>query len=355
MFLKSISLQNFRNYTKSEFNFDKNTTLIIGPNASGKTNFLEAIFFLSRGGSLKTEKDEQVVRFGEEIARLSGLIGEVGLEVIIAKAGGERSINQKKYKVNGVSKKRIDFVGNLLAVVFSPLDLDMVVGSPSLRRNFLNSVLEQTDIDYRKNLLEFTKALRQRNALLERVRESGVRDERQFEYWDSILIKTGTVITKKREELINFFNNSKKDIFDFTIFYDKSIISKDRLSQYKNAELGAGVTLVGPHRDDFSLHMFNNEIQTTHDVKFFGSRGQQRLVVLQLKLFELEFIEKKLSERPILLLDDIFSELDREHINLVLEMLGKQQTIITTTHRDLAEGGFLKEASVVELVSDGKI
>jgi DNA replication and repair protein RecF len=357
MFLKNLILQNFRNYSKSEFSFDKNTTIIVGPNASGKTNFLEAIFFLARSKSFKTDKDEQVMRFGEEVARLSGEIipksnttnNKVNLEVIIASKEMGRGVSQKKFLVNGVSKKRIDFVGNLLVVLFSPLDLDMVIGSPSLRRNFLNSVLETTDMEYRRSLLEFTKALRQRNALLERARETGARDEKQFEYWDNILTKTGVIITQKREELINFFNSSQKDIFDFMIFYDKSVISKERLLQYKQAEFGAGVTLVGPHRDDFATHMFDNKTRGTHDVKFFGSRGQQRLVVLQLKLFEIEFVEKMKSSRPILLLDDIFSELDEEHIELVLEIIGKQQTFITTTHKELVKDSFLKDAGVIEL------
>lgn len=350
MFLNNLSLQNFRNYSKSEFNFSKNTTLIVGPNASGKTNFLEAIFFLSKGESFRTDKDDRVIRFEEEISRLSGLIDKIELEVIIASGKMDsRGISKKKYMVNGVLKKRLDFIGNFLSVLFSPLDLDMVVGSPSLRRSFLNGVLEAVDIDYRIALLEFTKALRQRNALLEKARESGVRDEKQFEYWDAILIEKGEVITQKREYLINFFNNSQKEIFDFVLFYDKSVISKERLWQYKEAELGAGVTLVGPHRDDFSVHMFNNKAQSTHDVKFFGSRGQQRLVILQLKLFELEFVEKKHSERPVLLLDDIFSELDSEHIHLVLEMIGKQQTIITTTHKELIPKKVLDKVEIISL------
>ena len=349
MYLRQLSLQNFRSYKKQDFNFSKDITVIVGPNTSGKTNFLEAIFFLSRGESFKTDKDEQVIRFGEEIARISGLVSEVRLEVIIASGTMGRGASQKKYMVNGVVKRRLDFVSNLVAVLFSPLDLDMIVGSPILRRNFLNSVIEAVDVDYRIAYLEFTKALRQRNALLERARETGIRDEKQFEYWDNILIKSGQNVIQKREELIKFINNSQKDVFDFIIIYDKSVISKERLLQYKDQELGAGVTLVGPHRDDFSITMFDNSLQTTHDVKFFGSRGQQRLVVLQLKLLELEFIAQKIGERPILLLDDIFSELDSGHINLVLDIINKQQTIITTTHKEFIPKKMLDKVQIVSL------
>ena len=349
MFFNHLYLHNFRNYTKSEFSFSKDTTLIVGPNTSGKTNFMEAVFFLSTGKSFRTDKDEQAIRFGEEVGRLSGLVDEIKLEVVIASKTMGAGISKKKYMVNGVVKRRVDFMGNLQAVLFSPLDLDMIVGSPVLRRNFLNSVLESTDTEYRIALLEFTKGLRQRNALLERARETGVRQEKQFEYWDNILIKTGEVVTQKREEFIKFINNSQKDIFDFMMIYDKSVISKERLLQYKGQELGAGVTLVGPHRDDFSVHMFDNALQTTHDVKFFGSRGQQRLVVLQLKLLELAFIEQKIGERPILLLDDIFSELDSNHINLVLDIINKQQTIITTTHKEFIPKKLLDKVEIIEL------
>lgn len=349
MFLKHLSLQNFRSYSKSDFNFSKDTTLIVGPNTSGKTNFMEAVFFLSFGKSFRTDKDEQVIRFGEEVAHVLGSLDGKKLEVVIASGVATGGVNKKKYMVNGVNKRRLDFVGNLIVVLFSPLDLDMIVGSPILRRNFLNSVLEAVDVDYRIAYLEFTKALRQRNALLERVRETGVRDEKQFEYWDNILIKSGQVVAQKRQELIEFINKSQKDIFDFVMFYDKSVISKERLLQYKEQELGAGVTLVGPHRDDFSVHMFDNSLQTTHDVKFFGSRGQQRLVVLQLKLLELEFIGQKRGERPILLLDDIFSELDTNHINLVLDIINKQQTIITTTHKEFIPKKVLNKVEIIEL------
>jgi len=350
MYLNQLSLQNFRSYKKREFNLSYDIALIVGPNTSGKTNFMEAVFFLSSGKSFRADKDEQVIRFGEEVSRLSAqLNNEIKLEVVIASEGLRGGVKQKKYMVNGVNKRRLDFVGNLVAVLFSPLDLDMIVGSPILRRNFLNSVLEAVDVDYRIFYLEFTKALRQRNALLEKARETGIRDEKQFEYWDNILIKSGQNVIQKREELIKFMNNSQKEIFDFMVIYDKSIISKERLLQYKEQELGAGVTLVGPHRDDFSITMFDNLSQTTHDVKFFGSRGQQRLVVLQLKLLELEFIAQKIGERPILLLDDIFSELDSNHINLVLDIINKQQTIITTTHKEFIPKKMLDKVEIIEL------
>lgn len=343
MLLKHLSLQNFRSYTKASFDFGEGTTLIVGPNTSGKTNLIEAVYLLSMGESFRAEKESEMVRFGESVGRVVGGDQETKLEVVIPTGG------PKKFLLNGVAKRRIDFVGQMPLVLFSPVDLETITGPPTLRRRFLDGVLEQVDRDYRVALSEYTKALRQRNKLLERARETGQRDKRQFAYWDELLVRNGEVITKAREGFITFLNSGEKEVFDFAVFYDKSLISEARLAQYETAEVQAAATLVGPHRDDFSVSMFDSVLGQTHDVFLFGSRGQQRLSMLQLKLLELLFMERSLSEEPILLLDDIFSELDSEHINLVLAITGKQQTIITTTHAEFVDQKRLRGMTVVEL------
>lgn len=350
--LKSIFLQNFRSYQSQEFSFE-NTTLIVGPNTSGKTNLIEAIYLLSSGKSFRTDKDIQMIRFDKEIGRVKGVVEDNELEIIITNGLVNGKSQYKKFLVNGVSKRRVDFASNFSAVLFSPKDLDIIVDSPSLRRNFLDEVLEQVDRDYRIANIAYVKALRQRNALLEVARETGQRQQKQLEYWDNLVIENGNLITKKREEFIDFANSESKDIFDFIINYDKSLISKQRLMQYEKEEIASAVTLVGPHRDDFSVLMFNSssgEKNTTHDVRYFGSRGQQRLAILQLKILELLFIEKKLLKRPVLLLDDIFSELDEGHINLIFDQIGKQQTIITTTHKEFIPKELLKTMKVISFV-----
>jgi DNA replication and repair protein RecF len=238
-----------------------------------------------------------MINFKQDLARVKGRVDETNLEVMITNGqlGGQTS-QFKKFLVNGVAKRRIDFVENFPAVLFSPEDLDIIVDSPSLRRKFLDNVLEQVDREYRLAIISYTKGLRQRNALLEDVREGRKTlpaGRQEFEYWDNLIIEFGEKITKKREEFIEFVNNETKDIFDFAVFYDKSVISKARLLQYKEAEVASAVTLIGPHRDDFSVSMFNNTRKTTHDIKFYGSRGQQRLTILQLKMLELLFVEKK--------------------------------------------------------------
>ena len=351
MFLKSISLQNFRSYKKGEFSFSQNTTLVVGPNTSGKTNLIEAIYLLSTGESFRVEKDESMVKFGEKLARVTGATEENELEAVVTNKdfGNGRSV--KKYLVNGVSKRRADFMGHLPCVLFSPIDLEIITASPGLRRKFLDHILTETDRDYRFLLTAYEKALRLRNAILHNIKETGVRKEKELEYWDELLIKNGKVITKKREDLIGYFNTARKDVFDFVIFYDKSFISKERLLQYKDAEVGAGVTLVGPHRDDFFVSMFDDTLKTTHDMRFFGSRGQQRLAVLQLKILELSLVKQKVGD-CLLVLDDIFSELDSGHIDLVLEMILSQQTIITTTHKEFIPKGLLKTMDMIELTVD---
>jgi DNA replication and repair protein RecF len=343
--LKTIVLQKFRSYEKKEFSFE-DSTLIVGPNTSGKSNLVEAIYLLSSGKSFRTDKDIQMLKFGEEVGRVKGQITNDELEVLITNGQVNGGSQYKKFLVNGVSKRRVDFAGKLLVVLFSPQDLEIIIESPSLRRNFLDEVLEQVDRNYRVALISYTKALRQRNALLELAQETGDRNEKQFEYWDNLVIENGNLLTAKREEFINFVNSSSKDIFEFVMEYDKSVVSKERLAQYEREEVASGVTLVGPHRDDFSVSMFNGG-KEAHNVKFYGSRGQQRLAILQLKMLQLLFIEKILGERPLLLLDDIFSELDEGHIQLILEEIGKQQTIITTTHEEFIPKKLLKSMKII--------
>lgn len=354
MLLNRLLLQNFRSYASADFSFSPDTTFIVGPNTAGKSNILEAISLLSFGKSFRTEQYEQLIKLNQEVGRVKGSIKGGGvdkkeLEVTIA----ERSITGrnslvKKYSVNGLPKRRADFAGTLPTLLFEPSDLDLVSGSPGLRREFLDEVLEQTDRDYRYSLQTYTKALRQRNALLQRTREMGVRVEKQFSYWDEIVIRTGSEIIEKRKRFIEYLNEKRKELFLLYITYDPSIISEERLAQYKEAEMGAGVTLVGPHRDDLLLTM-KREDEEALLLKSYGSRGQQRLSVLQLKLIQLEYMQDMLEEKPVLLLDDIFSELDEGHIRHLLSVIKNQQTIITTTHEEFLYHAGLKNSYIIRL------
>lgn len=346
MQLKQIFLQNFRNYSQKEFSLLAGTTLIVGQNASGKTNLLEAIYLLATGKSFRAGLESEMIGYGAEISRVKGEIKSEeknNLEIILTRGevAGER-VARKKYLVNGVTKRQMDFVGCLRAVYFRPEDLELVTDSPSLRRKYLDSVLSQADREYLRSLLSYEKGLRQRNKLLERIRDEGA-PRSQLLFWDQLLIRNGEYLTRKREEFINFVNNYQLSILNYQLEYDRSIISPARLEEYANEEVAAAATLVGPHRDDFAFKLKDRDLHA------FGSRGEQRLAILWLKLAELEFMAQAIAGRPILLLDDIFSELDKGHRNLVLEVIPHQQTIITTTDIHQVDPEFRKKLEVVNL------
>ncbi len=351
MRLAALSLQNFRNYEHQTFYFPKLLTIIVGPNASGKSNLIEAVNILSSGKSFHADHDVEMLAFGKEVARVKGKITDVQegaetLEFLLAHQEGRLT---KKYLVNGISRRRVDFAGRVPSVLFLPSDIDIVIGSPGMRRRFLDSVLEQTDREYRIHLTAYEKALRRRNKLLEQVRETGRRDARLFPYWDELVIENGRYITKARQAFLEFINAADQATFPVQVEYDRSEISEERLWQYRQAEVGAGVTLVGPHRDDIVLMMENSETKRRERIKAFGSRGQQRLAVLQLKMLQMEYIEGKTGERPLLLLDDIFSELDEGHMELLTGIMGKQQTIVTTTHKEFVGAIDTLSPDIIEL------
>jgi DNA replication and repair protein RecF len=253
----------------------------------------------------------------------------------------------KKFSVNGVGKRILDFAGILKVVLFWPEDLELVTDSPSRRRKYLDFVLMQTDREYRRCLLSYEKGLRQRNKLLEAIRDQGAH-RHQLIFWDQLLIKNGEYITGKREEYIDYLNQTQNSElrtknFKYCIEYDKSEISRVRLDQYKEEEVAAGVTLVGPHRDDFQIVINDKALSS------FGSRGEQRLGILWLKLGELSYIEKETREKPVLLLDDILSELDHEHRKIIFEIIGNQQTIMTTADMHFIEKGKMKKFEIIEL------
>jgi len=344
--IQKIRLLNFRNFSNKLFSFSKGTTVIVGPNGSGKTNLLESLFLLSTGKSLKAHIEEEMVNYDEDIARVKGLIDEVTLEVVLTR--GEISIGDEKFEkiarkkllVKGISKRLIDFAGNFKVVLFGPQDLDLVRQSPSIRRRFLDNVLSQVDREYRRAILSYEKGLRQRNKLLLRIRDEGV-SRTQLLFWDRLLIKNGDYISGKREEFVSFVNTTGSlNDQEFSIVYDKSAISEARIDQYALEEVAAATTLVGPHRDDFIF-----KIEKERDLEKYGSRGEQRMGVLWLKLAELSYIKRESGVRPTLLLDDIFSELDHKHRAVVLEVTNKQQTIITT-----ADPHFIKGVKVGERI-----
>lgn len=305
--ISKLGLQNFRNYTQKEFEFG-NKTLIVGENGVGKTNILEAIYLLATGKSFRADRDSEIIKYDCQFA----IVKSDGLQITIT--------DRKKFEVNGVSRRQMDFVGKLRSVLFAPQDMELVTGSPSHRRKYLDFVICQKDREYRRCLLSFEKGLRQRNKLLSMIRE-GLANRSQLYFWDKLLIKNGDYITLKRGEYLQSL------VGDYTTFYDKSIITEERLKQYEVEEVAAATTLVGPHRDDFVINFSNK------DISKYGSRGEQRMAILWLKQGEIKF----LGDDPILLLDDIFSELDHKHRELVSNLVRSYpgQVIATTADEHL--------------------
>lgn len=344
-----IRLTAFRNFKSKLLEFSPGVTVITGPNASGKTNVLESLHVLATGKSFRARLEEEMINYSKDIARAKGRVERnaetIDLEAVLTRGlvniGFSRpeKITKKKLLVNGLSKRLIDFAGNFKVTLFGPWDLGLVTESPSLRRRFLDSVLFQVDREYRRASLSYEKGLRQRNKLLLRIREEGT-PRSQLLFWDKLLIKNGDYLSKKRGELIEFINkNPSLNKEKFELEYDRSAISEARLEQYGEEEIAAATTLVGPHRDDF---IFKEE---ERDLARFGSRGEQRMAALWLKLAELAFIEKISGERPTLLLDDILSELDHSHRKVVMKISAKQQTIITT-----ADPHFVEDLKNVEKI-----
>ena len=291
-----------------------------------------------------------MIDYNNDLARITGKVSSMQnvesstLEAILTR--GTEDWPRKKLLINGVPKRLIDFAGNFKTVLFGPWDMDLVTGPPPLRRKFLDTVLSQVDREYRRAILSYEKGLRQRNRLLFRIREEGL-SRGQLLFWNQLLIKNGDYISAKREELINVIN-FKGDLNNtkFEITYDRSSISEGRLKQYAEEEIAAATTLVGPHRDDFLFRIQVNK-KETRDLAIYGSRGEQRMGILWLKLRELAFVEETTNEKPTLLLDDILSELDHQHRKIVVELAKGQQTVITTADEHFIKG--FKNVNLIKL------
>lgn len=374
MILNQLTLTNFRNYSKSSFVFSPKTNFIVGSNSVGKTNILEAIYFLASGKSFRVKGVEsETIRNWAEIGRILGVTGEneeeTKLEIVLTRGevSGEKAA-KKKYLVNGVARRAFDFVGNLRAVYFGPEDLELVTDSPGLRRRYLDMVLSQVDKEYTRASLSYEKGVRSRNRILEEMRETGAVDRRRLYFWDQLLVKNGNIVSAGRKEFIDFLNARKQFSVHhsadsanegFEIEYDPSPISEERLAKYADEEVAAAMTLVGPHRDDFSFRILpnykglpNHPEQQERDLSIYGSRGEQRLAILWLKLGETNFIKDKTNSFPVLLLDDIFSELDVGHRKLVFDLINDQQTIMTTADLGMVEKEWLEGVKIITLGSD---
>ena len=423
MILSQLILTNFRSYSSREFSLSPEVTLVIGPNTSGKTNLLEAVYLLSTGKSLRAGVESEMIQWGKEWARVEsqittdqtdkstddtdlGVDFSVSSEVEIIGALAEKKSQQgkesdsllckesdsfpvsgepaadesaklevfievnesnnhtrKQFKVNGVKKGLGEFQGALRVVVFSPESLRLVLGRPSRRRSYLNRVLSALDFSYFHTLEEYRKVVRNRNKLLWQVREVGISKAR-LEFWDEQLFDLGGNIYEARKEFIEELNRKLSDLgLGVRLFYQPSVLDRELYEERLPQEIGKTTTLWGPHRDDFRFERtrmkqmgtdenrsnLKSVVRAGRDLAVFGSRGEQREAVFGLCLAELEVVSERVGTRPILLLDDIFSELDEAHRKGVLQVLPRQQTIITSAEPELLNSGLMDKAKVIEL------
>ncbi|MCD8501560.1 MAG: DNA replication/repair protein RecF [Bacillaceae bacterium] len=367
MYINDLKLTNYRNYQKQSISFENKVNVILGENAQGKTNIMESIYVLGLAKSHRTTRDRELIYWEEDYAKIEGRMikrnGPLSMEVIVSNKG-------KKVKLNHLEQRKLsEYIGAVNIVMFAPEDLSLVKGNPQVRRRFIDMEIGQINPIYLHNLGKYQKVLQQRNYLLKEMqRKKG--DMTMLDVLTSQLIDFGSKIIMKRIEFLQQLEVLAKSIHqeisrgleDLQIHYNPSVkvletleLSKieenleENFAKVKEREIERGVSLIGPHRDDLSFTVNGKDVQT------FGSQGQQRTTALSLKMAEIELIYDQKGEYPILLLDDVLSELDDYRQSHLLNAIqGKVQTFVTTTSVDGIDHNTLREAATF-VVDTGKI
>lgn len=337
MIIKSVELSNFRNYEHLDITFDSKTNIIYGDNAQGKTNILESAYVSGTSKSHKGSPDKEMIRFGEKEGHIRTIVEKGGKDYQI-------DIHLRKNKSKGIAinkvpiKKASELFGFLNIIFFSPDDLNIIKDGPTERRRFIDSELCQLDKIYLYDLTNYKKTLEQRNKLMKDIYfNPSLRDT--LSVWDDKLIEYGKKVIKRRREFIDEISGIVTDIHSnisggretLQISYEpnvEDIFFADELIHAREKDLKYGQTSVGPHRDDIKFTIADT------DIRKFGSQGQQRTCALSLKLSEIQIVEQTIGEKPVLLLDDVLSELDSNRQNFLLGSLYDTQTIITCTGLD---------------------
>ncbi|QFJ54189.1 DNA replication/repair protein RecF [Pseudobutyrivibrio xylanivorans] len=337
MIIKSIELENFRNYDSLSINFDEHTTILFGNNAQGKTNILEAAYISGTTKSHKGSRDKEIIKFDKNESHIKTIISKNNRDYQI-------DIHLKKNKSKGIAinrvpiKKAAELFGLINIIFFSPEDLNIIKNGPAERRKFMDAELCQIDKIYLSDLTNYNKALNQRNALLkEMIYKPELKET--LTIWDEQLINYGKKIITRRQQFIDDINIIVKDIHskitsgkeNIDVSYDpniEDIFFLDELVKNKEKDMRFCQTSVGPHRDDIKITVDGI------DIRKFGSQGQQRTCALSLKLSEIRLVENTINDKPILLLDDVLSELDKNRQSDLLDNLLDTQTIITCTGID---------------------
>ncbi len=345
MHLKKIKINNFRNYDTAEVELSPCLNILCGKNGQGKTNFLEAVAYLTLGRSFRTRRDEELIKKDKKGFYLKGEF-QSDEENLILEVGN--ALNRLVVKINRVvHKSKRELFGRVHTVIFTPDDLQIIKGSPEKRREFLDLHLAQAYPDYRQVYLRFYRALYQRNALLKRFKE-GARDFNQLEVWTNRMVEEGSRVILYRQQALAEINpwlnhyhqvmSNERETLGCAYKFGREVVAEPDFDRIKERfrgllrtcteeEIRRGYTLVGPHRDDLQI-MMNHRLE----LRIYGSQGQQRTAALALKLAMVDLIKKSQGTAPLLLLDDVFSEFDNERKRELLRLLTTgTQTLLSTT------------------------
>ncbi len=367
MKLTKINLINFRNYSNVSVTFNPKMNIFIGNNAQGKTNMLEAIVMLALTKSHRVGINPNIIQFNKSKAVIKGTVKR---DRVISKLELIVTEDLKKTKVNGDEIRKIaDYISNLNVIVFTPDDLEIIKSSPNIRRNLLNIQLSQVSKQYLNTYNEYNKILKTRNEYLKILFNNSIADKDYLDILTDKLIEKAIIIYQKRKEYldligqtIDYYYREITGISGLKVFYEPNIdfesyeyedLRKKLKHTYKKnylKELNYGMTMYGPHRDDFYFEINGNNL------KFFGSQGQQRLAILAFKLSEIDIFTNVNGTTPLLLLDDIFSELDLKKRNRLLKFISSKdiQSILTTTDLKNISKKYLDDSYIYE-VSNGNI
>ncbi|MBO7363074.1 MAG: DNA replication/repair protein RecF [Lachnospiraceae bacterium] len=337
MIIKSLELTDYRNYDSLSIEFDKGTNIFYGDNAQGKTNILEALYISATTRSHKGSRDSEIIGFGKEEAHIRTVV--LNDEIPTRVDMHLRSSKSKGIAIDGNRiKKAAELMGLCKVVFFSPEDLNIIKNGPVYRRRFIDMELCQLDQFYLYNLNNYNKVLNRRNQVLKDMYfDRSLEDS--LGIWDDQLISYGTKIIERRKKFADELEEQIKDVHsklsggreEISIIYEPSVSEEDFEKELKNSlarDKKSKMTGLGPHRDDFSF------MAGDIDIRRFGSQGQQRTAALSLKLSEIDMMKKISGDNPVLLLDDVLSELDRKRQQFLLDSIGDIQTFITCTGID---------------------
>jgi DNA replication and repair protein RecF len=360
-----LRVTNFRNLADEVIRFGPRRNLLLGANAQGKTNVLEAICILGVGRSHRDRKDGNLIRFGEDYYRIEGVFEHIGVRTTIEVAYGDGA---KRIRINGKEARASELIGLAGVVISSPDDIDLVKGPPGFRRQFLDVAISQISREYLTELQHYVRALAQRNRLLKAV-QGGRGRSSEIDAWDRGLIRSGAVLVESRIRFLADIANDVRDNFSAIAGRETSIdlsydprgydlvegaevgeLLEGALLSQRDVELDRGYTLCGPHVDDFRL------LADGKDIRRFGSEGEQRTGVLALRCSEVVAMKRDLGRYPIVLLDDVFAELDDGRARALTSLIADYDQIILSSSRAAQEGaGELTSIRIVngEVQSDG--